>query len=96
MLQQPSPDDYAVATGESHTVREFVEAAFRHANLDWQRYVTLDEKYLRPSEVDHLLGDASKARTRLAWTPTVTFDELVKMMVNADVTLAEREARLAQ
>ena len=96
MLQQPTPDDYAVATGESHTVREFVEAAFRHANLDWQRYVTLDEKYLRPSEVDHLLGDASKARLGLGWTPTVTFDELVKMMVNADVTLAEREARLAQ
>jgi GDPmannose 4,6-dehydratase len=92
MLQQSSPDDYVVATGESHTVREFVEAAFGHAGLEWQSYVTLDERYLRPSEVDHLLGDASKARKALGWTPTVTFDGLVKMMVEADIKLLERDA----
>ncbi|MEO6444815.1 MAG: GDP-mannose 4,6-dehydratase [Gemmatimonadaceae bacterium] len=96
MLQQDAPDDYVVATGESHTVREFVEAAFGHVNLDWQKYVTLDEKFYRPTEVDHLLGDASKARTKLGWSPEVTFDELVKLMVDSDVALAEREARLAR
>ncbi len=92
MLQQSTPDDYVVATGESHSVREFVEAAFGHAGLDWEKYVTWDERYLRPSEVDHLLGDASKARKALGWTPAVTFDGLVKMMVESDMKLAEREA----
>ncbi len=96
MLQQPWPDDYVVATGESHSVREFVQAAFAHVNLDWERYVTLDEKYLRPSEVDHLHGDPSKARQKLGWTPTVTFEELVKMMVDADLLAAEREARIGR
>jgi GDPmannose 4,6-dehydratase len=92
MLQQPSPDDFVVATGESHTVREFVEAAFACVGLDWPKYVTLDERYLRPSEVDHLRGDASKARRQLQWAPSVTFDGLVKMMVESDLKLAEREA----
>ncbi|MFP5354020.1 MAG: GDP-mannose 4,6-dehydratase [Gemmatimonadota bacterium] len=96
MLQQPWPDDYVVATGESHSVREFVQAAFAHVNLAWERYVTLDEKYLRPSEVDHLHGDPSKARQKLGWSPTVTFEELVKMMVDSDLRLAEREARIGR
>ncbi|MFN8667234.1 MAG: GDP-mannose 4,6-dehydratase [Gemmatimonadaceae bacterium] len=96
MLQQPWPDDYVVATGESHSVREFVEKAFGHVNLDWQRYVSLDERYLRPSEVDHLHGDASKAREKLGWSPKVSFEGLVTMMVDADLKLAEREARANQ
>ena len=91
MLQHEQPDDYVVATGVSHTVREFVEAAFGYVNLDWQQYVRLDPKYLRPSEVDHLLGDPSKARATLGWTPTMTFTELVRTMVDADVAVAERE-----
>lgn len=84
MLQHHTADDYVVATGESHSVREFVEAAFGHAGLEWERYVRLDPRYLRPSEVDHLLGDPSKARRDLGWTPTVTFQELVRRMVDAD------------
>ena len=92
MLQQPSPDDYVVATGESHTVREFVEAAFAHVGLGWESHVTMDERFLRPSEVDHLRGDASKAARLLGWTPTVTFEGLVKMMVDSDLKLVEREA----
>jgi GDPmannose 4,6-dehydratase len=96
MLQQPWPDDYVVATGESHSVRDFVVAAFGHVKLDWEKHVTLDERYLRPSEVDHLLGDASKARQKLGWTPTVTFDALVKMMVEEDLQVAEREARVGR
>ncbi|MBL8981009.1 MAG: GDP-mannose 4,6-dehydratase [Gemmatimonadetes bacterium] len=84
MLQHHTADDYVVATGESHSVREFVEAAFGHAGLEWERYVRLDPRYLRPSEVDHLLGDPSKARRELGWTPTVTFQELVRRMVDAD------------
>lgn len=96
MLQQPWPDDYVVATGESHSVREFVQTAFAHVNLEWERYITLDEKYLRPSEVDHLHGDASKARQKLGWAPTVSFEQLVTMMVDADLQLAEREARIGR
>ena len=84
MLQHHTADDYVVATGESHSVREFVEAAFGHAGLEWERYVRLDPRYLRPSEVDHLLGDPSKARRELGWTPTVTFQDLVRRMVDAD------------
>ena len=84
MLQHHTADDYVVATGESHSVREFGEAAFGHAGLEGERYVRLDPRYLRPSEVDHLLGDPSKARRDLGWTPTVTFQELVRRMVDAD------------
>jgi GDPmannose 4,6-dehydratase len=91
MLQHTSPDDFVVATGESHSVREFVERAFEHANLDWRAHVTLDPKYLRPSEVDHLRGDANKARRQLRWEPRVGFDALVRMMVDADIALAARE-----
>ena len=90
MLQQDEPDDYVIATGESWSVKDFLERAFREVNLDWQDYVEFDARYLRPSEVDHLLGDASKARAQLGWKPTVTFDGLVKLMVEADIQ-AEKE-----
>ena len=91
MLQAPTADDYVVATGETHTVKEFVEAAFGYAGLDWQKYVEHDPRYNRPSEVDVLLGDASKAKRDLGWSYTVGFDALVKMMVDADSAAAERE-----
>ena len=85
MLQQPEPDDYVVATGEDHTVRELVEIAFDHAGLDWRKHVKTDPSLLRPAEVDTLIGDASKAREKLGWQPKVSFVELVRMMVDADV-----------
>jgi GDPmannose 4,6-dehydratase len=85
MLQQPEPDDYLVATGQTHSVRELVEVAFRSVGLDWQRYVTVDPAFLRPAEVDVLVGDATKARTVLGWAPRVSFEELVEMMVRADL-----------
>lgn len=84
MLQQPQPADYVIATGETHTVQEFVEVAFDYVGLDWRKYVTQDEKFFRPAEVDILLGDASKARRILQWTPKVKFEELVRLMVDAD------------
>src|SRR5215475_13085440 len=85
MLQQPSADDYIIATGESHSVHELVELAFEHAGLDWQKYVQLDPALIRPAEVDHLIGDASKARATLGWRPTIDFPGLVRMMVDADL-----------
>ena len=85
MLQQATPDDYVIATGEAHSVKELVEIAFGHASLDWERYVKLDPAFIRPAEVDHLIGDASKAKTELGWSPTVTFNGLVTMMVDADL-----------
>jgi GDPmannose 4,6-dehydratase len=85
MLQADDADDYVIATGESHSVQELVEIAFDHAGLDWKKYVALDPAFLRPAEVDHLIGDASKARDRFGWTPSVTFDGLVRMMVDADL-----------
>jgi GDPmannose 4,6-dehydratase len=85
-LQASEPDDYVVATGETHSVREFLEAAFGHAGLEWEQYVEIDPRYFRPSEVDVLLGDASKARTKLGWEPKVGFDDLVRLMVDADVS----------
>ncbi len=84
MLQQDEPDDYVVATGESHSVRDLVEVAFSHVGLDWQKYVRLDESLTRPAEVDSLIGDASKAREKFGWKPRVSFRELVAMMVDAD------------
>lgn len=84
MLQQDEPDDYVIATNQTHTVQEFVEAAFKHAGLDWKKYVEIDPKYFRPAEVDLLIGDYSKAKKKLGWEPKVTFDELVKIMVDAD------------
>ena len=99
MLQQDEPGDYVVATGEMHTVREFLEEAAGHLGMDWESVVEFDERYLRPAEVDALQGDASKARETLGWEPTVTFKELVAIMVDADVKaledqLAGRDVRL--
>ncbi len=91
MLQQDQPDDFVIATGEAHTVREFAEGVFGHLGLDWKKHVALDPRYLRPAEVDELLGDASKARKQLGWAPKVTFDELVRMMTDHDWTLAKEE-----
>jgi len=85
MLQQTEADDYVIATGESHSVKELVEIAFEHAGLEWEKHVVLDPAFLRPAEVDHLIGDASKAKTQLGWTPCVDFKELVTMMVDADL-----------
>jgi GDPmannose 4,6-dehydratase len=93
MLQQSQPDDYVISTGESHSVRELVEVAFEHAGLDWKRYVRLDPKFLRPAEVDHLIGDASKARAALGWQPEIDFPALVRMMVDADVARLARAPR---
>ena len=85
MLQQERPDDYVIATGISHSVRELVEIAFTHVGLDWNKHVRLDPKLIRPAEVEHLIGDNTKARTQLGWQPTVDFSGLVKMMVDADL-----------
>jgi GDPmannose 4,6-dehydratase len=85
MLQQDTADDYVIATGVSHSVRQLVEAAFGHAGLDWQKYVRVDPAFLRPAEVDHLIGDSSKARRVLGWEPKVSFEKLIAMMVDADV-----------
>jgi GDPmannose 4,6-dehydratase len=85
MLQGDKPDDYVVATGEAHSVREFVELAFSEVGLDWEKYVKVDKKFFRPAEVEYLIGDSSKARQEFGWEPKVTFKELVKMMVKADV-----------
>lgn len=85
MLQQDEPDDFVIATGESHSVREFLEKAFEHAGLDWKQHVRHDPRYDRPSEVDHLLGDASKAKRLLGWAPKTSFDDLVRLMVDADI-----------
>ena len=85
MLQQDAPDDYVVATGETHAVSEFLALAFGHVNLNWQDYVAFDERYLRPTEVDLLIGDPAKAQAKLNWQPSVTFEELVHLMVEADL-----------
>jgi GDPmannose 4,6-dehydratase len=85
MLQQETPDDFVVATGESHSVREFCEIAFSHVGLDWSKYVRQDPRFMRPAEVDHLFGDASKARRVLGWKPKVDFTGLIRMMVDADM-----------
>jgi len=85
MLQQEQPDDYVVATGETHSVREFLDLAFGYVNLDWQNYVEFDQRYLRPAEVDLLIGDPTKAQQKLGWQPSVTFPELVSLMVEADL-----------
>jgi GDPmannose 4,6-dehydratase len=85
MLQQDEPDDFVIATGETHTVRELCAAAFGHLDLDWQQYVEIDPRYYRPAEVDLLMGDATKAKQQLGWEPKVTFAELVRLMVEADL-----------
>src|SRR5829696_2781289 len=90
MLQQDAADDYVIATGVSHSVQQLVELAFGHAGLDWQKYVKQDPRFLRPAEVDLLIGDPSKAKGALGWTPEIDFERLVKMMVDADI---ERQSR---
>ena len=85
ILQQKEPDDFVIATGESHSVKEFVELAFSEAGLDWEKYVTLDERFMRPADVPDLRGDITKAKRKLGWEPEIKFPELVRMMVNADL-----------
>jgi GDPmannose 4,6-dehydratase len=94
MLQQEKPDDYVIATGETHSVREFAEKVFEKLDLDYKKYVDIDQKYFRPSEVDVLLGDASRARKALGWTPKVGFEQLVDMMIEADMEIARKEKTL--
>ncbi|WP_376790106.1 GDP-mannose 4,6-dehydratase [Thermoflexus sp.] len=91
MLQQDEPEDYVIATGETHSVREFVELAFDYLGLDWKKYVVVDPALYRPADVDLLVGDATKARTKLGWAPSVTFEQLVKIMVDADLELVKQE-----
>jgi GDPmannose 4,6-dehydratase len=95
MLQQDEPDDYVVATGETHSVREFLDESFGHLDLDWKEYVEIDPRYFRPAEVDLLIGDASKARRKLGWEPKITFKELASMMVDADLADLKKRHNLA-
>jgi GDPmannose 4,6-dehydratase len=85
MLQQEEPDDYVIATGVTHSVLDLVKAAFGFLDLDWEKYVKVDERFVRPAEVDLLIGDASKAHKKLAWYPKVTFKELIQLMVSEDL-----------
>ncbi|MSO85983.1 MAG: GDP-mannose 4,6-dehydratase [Acidimicrobiia bacterium] len=93
MLQQDEPDDYVISTGQTHSVRQFCEIAFEHAGLQWEDHVTLDEKFMRPSEVDLLIGDSTKARAVLGWAPRTSFEDLVTMMVDADIALLSGRLR---
>ena len=95
MLQQDKPDDYVIATGETHSVREFVEETFQLLDMEWRKHVEMDPRYVRPTEVDLLLGDYSKAKKELNWQPKVAFKDLVRIMVDADLELAKREAHMA-
>jgi len=94
MLQQDKPDDYVIATGETHSVREFAEKVFQKLELDYKEYVAIDKRYFRPTEVDVLLGDSTKAQKKLVWSPKVGFDQLIDMMVEADLELAKKERTL--
>ncbi|MGQ0815541.1 MAG: GDP-mannose 4,6-dehydratase, partial [Gemmatimonadota bacterium] len=94
MLQHDEPDDFVIATGESHTVRELLDVAFGFVGLDWKLYVEIDPRYRRPTEVDHLRGDATKARRVLGWQPKVKFSELIRIMVAHDHELAKQEKTL--
>lgn len=91
MLQRDKPEDYVIATGETHSVKEFLAEAFGYAGLDWKKYVEIDKRYFRPTEVDYLMGDSSKARKKLKWKPKVDFPQLVRMMVDADMEAVERD-----
>ena len=95
MMQAEQPDDFVIATGEAHSVAEFLDEAFGHLDLDWKKYVEVDPRYYRPAEVDFLLGDPTKARTELGWKPKVGFQELVRLMIDHDLDLAKREQALA-
>ncbi len=94
MLQQDKPDDYVIATGETRSVAEFCEAAFTHVGLDYKQYVVVDPLYFRPTEVDHLIGNAAKVRETLGWRPRTSFQELVRMMVESDIELLKQQHRL--
>ena len=94
MLQQDQPDDYVVATNETHSVREFCQETFQLLGLDWEKYVVHDSRYERPAEVELLIGDPAKAKRQLGWEPKVRFKDLVKIMVDSDLKLAEQEARV--
>ncbi|MEC7627500.1 MAG: GDP-mannose 4,6-dehydratase, partial [Verrucomicrobiota bacterium] len=96
MLQQDKPDDYVIATNQTHTVREFLEETFACLDMDYEEFVGFDKKYERPAEVDLLIGDPAKAREQLGWEPKTTFKELVALMVREDMKLAEREKTLAE
>lgn len=97
MLQQDQPEDFVIATGETHTIKEFMIEAFKHVGIDnWQDYIGVDEKFMRPAEVDFLKGDATKAKEKLGWTPKTTFSELVKMMVDADMEKYRKVVKAAQ
>ncbi len=96
MMQADEPDDYVIATGETHSVREFLDEAFGYLDMDWNKHVEIDPRYYRPSEVDLLLGDASKARRVLGWEPKVTFKELVRLMVDNDLHIAKNERALGE
>ena len=87
MLQQPEPDDFVIATGEAHSIREFLELAFSYAGLEWEQYVVTDPRFMRPAEVDALIGDATKAHEKLGWRPTMSFRELTELMVDSDLAL---------
>ena len=94
MLQQEEPDDYVVATGETHSVRELLEEAFSYAGLDWRKHVEIDPRYYRPAEVDLLIGDPSKAKMKLGWEAKTKFQDLVRLMVDADMETAEKETHM--
>ena len=94
MLQQEQPNDYVIATGKSHSVREFFEEAFSYAGLDWRKHLEIDDRYYRPSEVDLLIGDPSKAKRKLRWAAKTKFKELVRLMVDADLELGAKEAHM--
>jgi GDPmannose 4,6-dehydratase len=94
MLQQDEPDDYVLATGETHSVKEFVQGVFDKLELDVKKYVEIDPRYFRPAEVDMLLGDSAKAKAKLGWEPRVKFDGLIDMMVESDMELANQEKTL--
>ena len=91
MLQQPQPLDYVISTGEAHSVRDLVEVAFAHVGLDWKKHVKIDKALLRPAEVDLLIGDSSKALRELGWKPTVSFEQMIKLMVDKDIELVSKE-----
>jgi GDPmannose 4,6-dehydratase len=94
MLQQPEPNNYVIATGKTHSIRELCQVAFGHVGLDWQDFVVQDPRFMRPAEVDMLIGDASKARQALGWQPRVSFEELIQLMVDADLELLRNEHNL--